>query len=101
MKNKEQKLNIDKVLQTKDKAKQAEVFLSIANAPVIDLVIRYDGRTDQLAVTTIGGDIPLPAAYSLLDKAREMLHNKELEAVAQKEKPAQQEMVPEIARKEE
>jgi len=77
-------LNIDKLLNTKDKAKQAETFLRVANAPVIDLIIRYDGRTDKIVISSIGGQVPLPVIYKLLDMARDTLHNEELKALADK-----------------
>ncbi len=85
MLDKGKKLDINQITGTKDRAKQAEILLSTVGAPVVDLVIRFDGRTNQIAITTIGGDVPLPVAYSLLDKAREMLHQREIEALAKKE----------------
>jgi len=38
--------------------------------PVIDLVIRYDGRTGQVGLTVIGGSMDFEAAYRLLEAAR-------------------------------
>ena len=76
--------NIDKILQTKDKAKQGEIFLSVANAPVVDLLIRLDGRTGQISVGTMGGKLELATIYKMMDGARELLHEQELQAVTQK-----------------
>jgi hypothetical protein len=85
------KLNIDKILQTKDKDKQGEIFLNVANAPVLDLIVRFDGRTGQISIGTMGGQIPIAAIYKMLDGARELLHQQELQAVAQKpEEPEEQ-----------
>ncbi len=87
MLDKSKKLDINQITGTKDRAKQAEILLGTVGAPVVDLVIRYDGRTNQIAITTIGGDIPIQAAYTLLDKAREILHQREIEALAKKDEP--------------
>jgi hypothetical protein len=89
------KPNIDKILQTKDKAKQGEIFLSVANAPVWDLLIRLDGRTGQISFGSMGGKLELAMIYKMLDGARDLLHQQELQAVAQKpEEPKSDENTP-------
>jgi hypothetical protein len=86
-----QKINIDKILQTKDKDKQGEIFLSVANAPVWDLIVRLDARTGQITLGTMGGRLELATIYKMLDGARDLLHQQELQAAAQKpEEPEEQ-----------
>jgi len=58
-----------------------------ATAPVIDILIRYDGRTGRVDVTIIGGDLEFTAAYRLLDAARAVVQQQEREALLQQ--PAQ------------
>jgi hypothetical protein len=72
------------VLNTKDRKEQAarvKTLLQAAQAPVVDLIIRFDGRTGQLAIKTIGPDMPVAAVYKLLDSAREVLHNVEVNSL--------------------
>jgi len=52
-----------------------------ATAPVIDLVIRYDGRTGQVGLTVIGGSTDYESAYRLLDAARVVVQRQEREAL--------------------
>ena len=52
-----------------------------ATAPVIDLVIRYDGRTGQVGLTVIGGQVDFSGAYQLLDAARALVQKQEREAL--------------------
>jgi hypothetical protein len=80
---------IETLTGTKDKVKQADVLLNLANIPIVDLVIRFDPRNGQITLATIGGPLEVAAIYAIMDKAREMLHKKELEAVAQKEQTPQ------------
>ncbi len=53
-------------------------------APVIDLIIRYDGRTNQVAMIAIGGSIDPPGVYHLLEMARGVIRTMELEAIKAK-----------------
>lgn len=41
-----------------------------ADAPVFTLVIQADTRTGKVVINSIGGKIPLAAAYTMLDTAR-------------------------------
>lgn len=75
------KPNIDKVLGTKDKERQAEIFLQVANAPVIDIMIRFDGRTGGLDVAVVGGKLDLEQFNRIVDAVKEQLRKQELEAV--------------------
>lgn len=56
--------------------------------PVIDLVIRYDGRTGQVGLTVIGGSIDFEAAYRLLDAARVVVQQQEREALLKASPPS-------------
>ena len=59
------------------------------NMPVVDLVIRYDGRTGQMNVSVIGPDVQIDNLYRILDGARGMLRERELEAVKASENQQQ------------
>ena len=50
---------------------------ALKDAPVIDLIIRYDGRTNQVAVMAIGGQLTPEGAYQLLEMARGVIRTME------------------------
>lgn len=80
------KNEIAELLGTKDKDEQEKIIKALiqaAQAPVIDIVIRYDARVDQMGIQFIGGDIPLVLAKRVLAAAQENLHQQELQATAQ------------------
>ena len=85
-----QELNIDKIVGTKDKTKQAEVFLKLVNAPVVDLIVRFDTRNNQVMVGGFGGQLEVAAIYKILDLARDTLREQELKTLAEKkDQPAE------------
>lgn len=49
----------------------------LAAAPVIDLIIRYDGRSGAVAVGALGGELTYADIYSLLDAARQVMQKQE------------------------
>ena len=57
------------------------------NMPVVDLVIRYDGRTGQMNVSVIGPDVQIENLYKILDGARGLLREREIEAMRTREQP--------------
>lgn len=50
----------------------------LAAAPVVDLVIRVDGRTGEVGVHFIGGSMDVPTFNKVLDAAREWGRQQEL-----------------------
>ena len=80
------------LLGTKNKKEQARrvgLMMEQINMPVIDLVIRYDGRTGQMNISVIGPDVQIDNLYKILDSARGMLRERELEAMKAKESQEQ------------
>jgi len=78
---------LEKLLQTKDRVEQAQRvqgLLSMAGAPVVDIVIRADGRNGNIGITLIGPDLGIQDVYKILDAAREILHQQELKAASAK-----------------
>jgi hypothetical protein len=76
--------DLSKLLETKNPKEQAarvQTLIQAAQAPVVDLIIRFDGRTGQIAIKTIGPDIPAAAVYKLLDAARDALRDAELRSL--------------------
>lgn len=53
----------------------------LQSAPVVDLIIRYDGRTKQIGVLSIGGQLTTEVAYQLLEMARGYIRAQELAAL--------------------
>ena len=75
--------DIEVLLGTKKASEQAERvknLIAMATAPVIDVVVRYDPRGDMVGLTVIGGDLQAGDIQKILSAAKEMLHQKELEA---------------------
>jgi len=80
------------LLGTKNKKEQARrvgLMMEQINMPVIDLVIRYDGRTGQMNISVIGPDVQIDNLYRILDGARGMLRERELEAMKTRENQEQ------------
>jgi len=76
----DEKLDINKITGTKDREKQAKILLNTINAPVVDLIIRYDSRTSKVSVASIGGNVPVDAVYKMLDMARDEIRKREIAA---------------------
>jgi len=51
-----------------------------AQAPVVDLVLRYDPRLGQIGFSVIGGTIPADIARKILQAGLDQLHEQELKA---------------------
>jgi hypothetical protein len=68
-------------LKRKAKNGSQNALQQLQQAPVIDLIIRYDGRTGQVALMAIGGNLEFTGAYQLLDMARRVIRTQELAAV--------------------
>lgn len=72
---------LHELLETRNRNEQAEkvaALLKTAQAPVIDLVIRYDGRIKMVVdVLPVGGNIPLNDGLAILEGARQFLLNKQ------------------------
>ena len=73
----------------KEQAKRAQSLIGQINAPVVDLIIRFDGRTNQLNISLIGPDLKIEDLYKILDGARDMLRERELQAINAKESQEQ------------
>jgi len=81
-------LAIHELLGTKNKKEQAERITALMgqiNAPVLDLIIRFDGRTNQVGISIVGPDFQLRTLYAMLDAARDMLKKQEYEALEEKQ----------------
>jgi hypothetical protein len=81
---------INELLKTNEIEKQAEIIkglIEAASSPVIDLIIRHDPRTGSTTPVVIGANIDYPTAYAILDQARAILHQAELEQAAGKPVP--------------
>ena len=84
MKIKPQKNELAELLGTSDRDEQAARLKRLLTAPVIDVVIRVDGRVDQVTgVTVIGGNLPPEVLYRVLDQVRDQVRQAELQAAAQ------------------
>lgn len=79
-----EKVDINAITGTKDKQKQGEAFLNILNAPVVDLVIRFDSRTGSMSLSVIGGKLEMATVYKILDAARDKLREEEIKVLSQK-----------------
>lgn len=76
---------VAELLGTKDKALQVERIKQVASAPVVELVVRLDGRTNQVSFSVWGGQLPPAVAYQMLDACRDLIRRDELAAVIQRE----------------
>jgi hypothetical protein len=74
---------------TKDKKAQAEKFLNVVNAPIIDLMVRYDSCTNRVTVGSFGGQVEVTAIYKIQDMAMDAIRQQEMAVLAKKsDKPA-------------
>ena len=79
--------SIKELLGTEDEETQVKIIKNLAGAPVIDLIVRLDGRTGQVAfVQPVGGQLDMDTVYKVLDMAREWLRAFELKNIKPKEK---------------
>lgn len=75
--------NLAEQLGTKDRAQQGkrvQQLLALASMPVIDIIVRYDPRTDTVGITTIGANLPGEQIQHILAAARDLIHRNELDA---------------------
>jgi len=75
--------DIETLLGSKKASEQAErvkTLMTMATAPVVDLIVRYDPRGDVIGITVIGGELQAADIQKILTAAKDMLHQKELEA---------------------
>ncbi len=77
-----------KLLGTRNKREQEEIVQSLLKAvgtPVIDLVIRFNPSSGDTEVIIVGGSIDFDVAYRILDLARQVFQQREVQAqLAQK-----------------
>ena len=86
MKNKPPKDELSALLGTPDRQAQVDAVKRLKGAPIIDVVIRVDGRVDQVTgVHVLGGKIPPAIFYRILDQVRDQIRQAELQAVAQQQ----------------
>ncbi len=64
-----------------EQAQRVQELIGAAKAPVIDLVIRYDGRTSQVTLAAIGGRLAPDVVYFLLEQARAKIRAEEMAAL--------------------
>lgn len=83
MKNKPHQDELTELLGTPDRKAQVAMVRRLLTAPVVELTIRLDARTNQVSYSVIGGDLPPAVAYEMLDIARKQIHAVELNAVVQ------------------
>jgi hypothetical protein len=89
MKFKKPQDELSKLLGTGDREEQVAQVKRLKAAPIIDVVIRVDGRVDQVTgVHVLGGTIPPAVFYKVLDQVRDQVHQAELQMAAQNGKPA-------------
>ncbi len=65
----------------KKKKEQPDGIEQTEQAPVIDLIVRFDGRTNQVILAAIGGRLTPEIVYFLLDRARDWMRAQELAAL--------------------
>ena len=91
---KDQKPTLASILQTKNKEQQVSAvqgLIQLAKTPVVDIVVRYDGRSEQVGLTIIGIEqVTTEAIYKILDMAREQVRQNELQQAAQQAQHAAQ-----------
>jgi len=88
------------VLNTKSKDEQLKAvksLISMVQMPVIDIVVRYDGRTNNIATSIVGIDsIPGSDVVQILEAATKSIRDQELNML--KEKVKEDEPNPEPAK---
>jgi hypothetical protein len=72
------------ILGTAKPDEQAARVAQLLQAPVVDLIIRYDGRADRCDVVVLGGNLHVEMAYKLLERAREEIHKIEIRELTAK-----------------
>ncbi len=81
MKFKKPQDELSKLLGTGDREEQVAQVKRLIAAPIIDVLIRVDGRVDQVTgVHVLGGNIPPAIFYKILDQVRDQVHQAELQA---------------------
>jgi hypothetical protein len=89
-KNDIQANTIHGLLDTRNKQEQVERIrhlLAAAQAPVVDLVIRFDGRLGQVVdVNTVGGRVGFEESLAILEQARALLMARAAQAVKVEER---------------
>lgn len=84
MRLKPQNNELAELLGTPDRDEQVKRVKQLLTAPIIDVVIRVDGRVDQVTgVTVIGGNLTPAVMYRVLDQVRDQVRQAELRAAAQ------------------
>lgn len=83
MKTKPNKDELSELLGTAERKEQVARVRRLLLAPVVELTIRLDARTNQVSYSVMGGDLPPAVAYEMLDITRKQIHAVELSAVAQ------------------
>jgi hypothetical protein len=66
-------LTIEDVTGSKNKVVQAQAYIKVVTAPVIELIVRWDGRTGVVSVASIGNISPTDAV-ELLEKGVHAIH---------------------------
>jgi hypothetical protein len=82
---------LTELLETPDRAEQvARVtqLKALAGAPVLTLAIQADTRTGRVTLHTVGVNVPIAAAYAMLDEARKLLIEEERKALGAQAQPA-------------
>lgn len=74
---------LSKLLGTPDRETQVERVKRLLAAPVVELVIRLDGRNNRVTFSVMGGEVPPAVVYEMLDVCRRQVHQLELQAAAQ------------------
>lgn len=81
------------ILDTKNKTEQVrrvEHLLQMANAPVVDLIVRYDTRSQQLGISVIGiTELDSEAIHQILTAAQDSLRQQEKAALQQQTQPGE------------
>lgn len=85
MKSKKTEDELSQLLGTGDRAGQVARVKQLLTAPIIDVVIRVDGRADQVTgLSVIGGQLSAETLYKVLDQVRDQIRQAELQAAAKK-----------------
>lgn len=89
------------LLNTKNKSQQVErvqQLLNAAGAPVIDLVVRVDTRTQQIGVTVIGiQELDHETAYAILQAAQDNLRKQAIAALQKQAQPNEGQAAPQFS----
>ena len=78
---------VKEMLGTEVEEEQIKIIENLAGAPIVDLIIRLDGRTGGIAfVQPVGGQLGMDQAHRMLSMAGEWLRTVELKNLKDKEK---------------